>query len=359
MRNVSPIILNESQTAIGILDSFTSFIWTERYNNVGDFEIYTPVSDTALNLLKVNYYVDRPGSPYRGIIECVEISMKTEGPMIKATGRMLESIFDRRVIWDATECSGSIQAALKSIIEQNVIKPTEARRKIPNVIFEDSTDPAVTSIEGEIVFAMGDNLLEAIISVCEACSIGFKLIPASPDRWEFSLYAGTDRSSSQTAVPPVIFSPEFDNLLSSNYIKNVSGLKNAAEIRGRESEDGTVEIIESYGDEVGLARRELFVDCGSISDKDDEGNVDDALYQARCDEEASSKLQETALNEAFDADIDPNSVQFMLDQDYSLGDIVQVRNEYGQEGRLRISELSRTEDDSGFYVNPTFMSIVE
>lgn len=40
-------VLDTNFTVVKILDTFSSFIWTDRYNLAGDFEIYT---DATLDL---------------------------------------------------------------------------------------------------------------------------------------------------------------------------------------------------------------------------------------------------------------------------------------------------------------------
>ena len=52
-----PIIANKDMEKLGVLDDFSSFIWTTRYYNAGDFELTIGVSDRAMEWLKIGNYV--------------------------------------------------------------------------------------------------------------------------------------------------------------------------------------------------------------------------------------------------------------------------------------------------------------
>ena len=53
--------------------------------------------------------------------------------------------------------------------------------------------------------------------MCEAYGIGFKVTLNDQNQFVFKLYMGYDRSYTQSDLPWVIFSPEFDNLANTDY----------------------------------------------------------------------------------------------------------------------------------------------
>ena len=59
---------------IGFVDIAKSIIWHSVYYGVGDFEIYTPETPAALDILKIGHYVTRPDNAEVGIIESINIS---------------------------------------------------------------------------------------------------------------------------------------------------------------------------------------------------------------------------------------------------------------------------------------------
>ena len=87
----------------------------------------------------------------------------------------------------------------------------------------------------------------------------------SSNVFEFSLYAGLDHSYQQTTNPYVIFSPEFNNIITSTYTEDDIPFKNVALVAGVGEGDERVTI--SVGSASGLDRRELYVDARDISDR--------------------------------------------------------------------------------------------
>ena len=98
--NLEALVLDIDFNAVGILDSFKSFIWTDRYASAGDFEIYTPASLEAIELLQTERYLYCNGTEHVMIIEGFKTdSDADDGKYLIITGRSLESILDRRIIW--------------------------------------------------------------------------------------------------------------------------------------------------------------------------------------------------------------------------------------------------------------------
>ena len=101
-------LLNTSLDAIAILDDYESVIWTDRYWECGDFEIYTPVTTDILSVLKQDYYLRHRESEHVMIIEKLLIKTDVEtGNHITVTGRSLESILMRRIVWKQRTISGN------------------------------------------------------------------------------------------------------------------------------------------------------------------------------------------------------------------------------------------------------------
>ena len=94
------MVLDTDFKAIAVIDLYESFIWTDRYCKYGDFEIYMAMSVEYLEYLKQDYYLINRNSEHVMIIEKIRISSDIEdGGHITVTGRSLESILDRRIIW--------------------------------------------------------------------------------------------------------------------------------------------------------------------------------------------------------------------------------------------------------------------
>ena len=247
-------ILDTDRTPLCVLDVYNSFIWTDRYSKYGDFELHASMSEDLLQYLKQDYYITNANSEHVMIIEKLLINSDTEnGNTITVSGRSLESLLERRIVWNRTTLSGNLQKGIKKLLNENVISPSDSNRKIDNFIFEESTDSAITglTIDGQYT---GDNLYEVIASICQEKDIGFKITLNTSNQFVFKLYSGVDRSYGQSVNPYVVFSPNFENIIESNYIESKMALKNVTLIGGEG--EGTARKYTSVGTASGLDRRE-------------------------------------------------------------------------------------------------------
>ena len=128
----------------------------------------------------------------------------------------------------------------------------------------------------------GDNLYEIVNALCVANNIGFKITVNSSNQFVFKLYAGKDRSYDQFDNPYVVFSPNFDNILNTNYMESKSSLKNVTLVGGEG--EGSARKYTGVGDTSGLERREMFTDARDLSSDVDEpasDNFDFTTYAAK------------------------------------------------------------------------------
>lgn len=354
------LILDSKYEIVDIVDTFESFIWTDRFLGYGDFELYTPVETRYFPNLREDLYLMLKGSRRLMILEDLSIATDFEnGDRITVTGRSLESILERRIVWGQTVLSGSFQNAIQKLLNENIISPAIESRKIPNFTFKASEDPYILGLTVDAQY-YGENLYDAILELCEARKVGFRILPVGQGGFEFELYVGEDRSFSQDENLWVEFSPRFDNLLSSNYLKS-SKLKKTAALtagEGEGSERKTVEVLADNGGGSGLTRKELFVEANISTTTDDGSAISEDEYNKQLTEKGKTALAETKVTETFEGEIDTTN-QYVYDRDFFIGDIVQIVNEYGIESRVRITEIVQSQDASGTVITPTFVSMDE
>ena len=345
-------ILDTDRTPLCVLDVYNSFIWTDRYFKYGDFELHASMSEDLLQYLKQDYYITNANSEHVMIIEKLLINSDIEnGNTITVSGRSLESLLERRIVWNRTTLSGNLQNGIKKLLNENVISPSNSSRKIDNFIFEESTDSAITglTIDGQYT---GDNLYEVIASICQEKDIGFKITLNASNQFVFKLYSGVDRSYGQSVNPYVVFSPNFENIIESNYIESKMALKNVTLIGGEG--EGTARKYTSVGTASGLDRRELFTDARDVRSEDDDGNaIPEADYLEQLRQRGREKLAENVDVVAFEGEADV-STMFTYGVDFFMGDVVQIANEYGHETKSRIVELISSESEEGVSTYPTF-----
>ena len=355
---MEPLILDSSFNATHVIDTFHSFIWAERYREEGDFELVVPFYPGLLDLIQLDSYVGIAGSDRLMIVENIELGEDAEtGRIMTVSGRSAESILRRRVIWGQTVITGKFQAGIQTLLNQNAIDPTDTRRKLP-LTFKASQAPGITELDIDAQF-YGEELYEAIFAQCEEKDLGFRVLPAQAGGFTFELYQGTDRSYEQSKNPYIVFSPAFDNIVSSNYLRSNKNLKTVAMVAG--SGEGAARTIAEAAVEdggSGLSRREMYTDASSLSKNtgDADAPISDADYVKQLKEKGMEELADNGTVTSFEGEVDAVH-QFVYGRDFFIGDIVQLVNEHGIESRSRVTELVRSQDQNGSTVVPTFTGL--
>lgn len=355
-------ILNTKFEVVAVIDVFESFIWTDRYKECGDFELYMGYEQNVMQYLLPDNYVVIEESDRVMIIEQCTIETDTEtGIHLTITGRSLESILDRRIAWGQVNLVGNFQDKIEELFNDCILNPSDENRKIENVIFTKSTDSRITELTIDAQYT-GDNLYDIIQTTCEERGVGFKMGLTADNKFEFKLYMGLDRTYEQSENSYVEFSPSFDNILNSNYLESKKSYKSIALVAG-EGEGSERKMI-SVGDDslTGLNRRELFVDARDISSTVSGTNTSGEYasvtltndeYNALLSARGEEKLAENIEVCSFEGEAD-TSTMFKYGTDYSIGDRVQIVNEFGIEGTAVISELIISQDSNGISMYPTF-----
>ena len=355
---------------IGIIDDAKSIIWHDVYYGVGDFEVYAPCTPESVSLLIVGNYVTRYGDDNIGIIEKVNITYSAQdGRMIIASGRFAKSLLDRRIIYTLSGYSvsptilrGNVEDAARKLVTQNAINCTfDSGRNIAELVLGTDAGISKTIVDDSGAAAdkqvTHDNLLEYTDSLLEEYGIGAKCVLNDALKLAYTVYAGADRSADNSdGNEPVIFSQDFDNLISTTYSYDESLLKNTAIIGGEgEGEARFHAIVKSSAS--GAARREVFVDASTSSRtyKDENGEeqtLTDAEYNAQLETVGLQAISGLAITETFDGEVDLMSGSFRYRDNFSLGDIVTIQDlEIGLYINARILEVTEVEDDSGYMIS--------
>lgn len=338
-------ITDQNFQTLGIIDAASSVIWSERYFETSDFEIYVPATDYYVDLLREDRYIFRNDTDCGMIIETVEITTSVEdGNYLTVTGRSLESILERRIVWQQTNLYGKVELCIRQLITENIINPTLAARKISNFKLG-SLKGYTDTMEKQIT---GKNLRESIQDICKSFGYGYK-ITVQDGNFVFDLYKGVDRSYNQSTNPYVVFSPDFENLLNSDYKLDKSTYKNVVLVAGEG--EGLDRKTQAVGTASGLDRREMYSDSRNASTNN--GEVSDEDYYSQLTEDGLETLANNQMTESYIGEVDYEK-PYAYGRDYLLGDIVQVVNEYGIEATPRITEVIESEDENGHSIIPTF-----
>lgn len=343
-------VLDTNLRKVGALDEYASIIWTNRYYSAGDFELYISVTDRNLDILREGYYLVRDELETNAmIIERIQIQTDVEnGNYMTVTGRCLKSLLYRRIIWNQTSLVGSLETCIARLLDENAIAPTDSSRRIPSLVNRNTLQTGV-AISTQFT---GDNLGETLDALCESYSLGWD-IELIDGRFCFKLYKGTDRSYAQSANPYVIFSNQYENLLTTTYLLDMTEYRNVAKVAGEG--EGSARRTVTVGQASGLNRYEEYVDARDISSNN--GETDATTYNAQLIARGEDRLSELIYTENFEGEVEANYT-YKLNKDYYLGDIVEVVNEYGIAASTRILEIIESEDSTGKYIIPTFSNYI-
>ena len=339
------VVLNQSFETIYILDTYESLIWVDRYYEAGDFEIYTPFDAGLLTYLQDGNYIQIEDSDRTMIIEKIEVTSGVDnGTHLIVSGRSLESILTRRVIYPEATISGKLQTIVQTWLNETIINPTSATigsqyyklRKIDNFKFTPSTDTKVTGVTIPEETKNGEILYDVIQQYCQDNELGFRVLLNKDNEFVFELYAGADRSANQTDNDLVLFAKQYDNISSSDFYTDSKDFKNFVILVPGES------AAVYYGNTTakGLKHREHYHSC-------------QAETQEEMDYYANIELYDKSRDISVTAEVDPYNTQFRYNEHYFLGDIVQMASEI-TEGQARVTEYTINVTESGKNCYPTF-----
>lgn len=354
-------VLNNSNFIIeGVVDSYVSCIWRPSYSDIGDFELYVGASKKLFDLLQINRYLvrsldisidDQGKFTYSKVMIIKNIELITDvenGDFLSITGRELKYLLHQRIIWSQTNLTGSTENAIRTIVTQNAINPTDTKRKIPNLAL--GTSAGLTdNIEKQVT---GEYLDKAIVEIATAYYYGWDIF-IYDGNLVFIIYTGLDRSYNQTDRPYVVFSDSFENLYNTDYQISTEDYANTTLIGGEG--EGVERVYTNVGNSnTGLNRFETFTDARDLSsNKGSENEIPMSQYLQLLQERGKENLAKLAYTEGFSGEV-LSDVAFKYGTDFDLGDVVTVINEYGISKNVRVLSAIESEDESGTKLLPQF-----
>lgn len=348
---------------IAVVDLYTSAIWTERYCDVGDFELYMPLDNNYVAYMEIGNYLMIADSDRAMIIDSVQVesSLETGERTLCYKGETLESILKRRIVWGSVNFENKKpEYIIKTLILDNAVHPSNPARTIVNLLYSERWDSATTayinSLDPIDYQFNGENLYDAVKTICEKAKLGFKIVFNDAGKFVFSLYYGIDRTMEQAGRDAVVFSPEFETLISSRYIDDISNYRNVALVAGERNNDTTTYATTYIGDSEpsDLDRREMYVSASDVKSEENGQSVSPVTYQKMLRERGQSELNDVAVTSVFDGEAE-TSIGPQFNREYFLGDFVSVINELGFGASAQITEYIRSYDAKGYSAYPTFV----
>ena len=353
-------VLDDYLVRYSVVDSYFSFIWSERVSSLGDFELVVANTNEAKNLLAIGKRLGINESKRVMVIETHEAKVDDEGRnVLTITGRSLESILMERIAWNnATAGSetkpkwvitGTPAEAARWIFYQVCVVGAMSPSDIIPFYVTGTTYPADTIAESpdSVVFELEiGTVYERIKDICDQYKMGFRLYKGPDDsKLYFNIYQGNDRTTQQSVLDPVVFSPSLDNLAKIQELTSVENLRNVAFVYSKTKSifvytDGTDSSTS------GFARRVLYVDATSVEETT-EPNLTKILTQ-----KGYEALAKNRSITAFDGEIS-QADQYTYGLHYELGDLVEMQSGFGVTNNMRVTEQIFVSDENGSRSYPT------
>lgn len=352
-------VLNQSFVLEGIIDTYQSVIWRPAYYDVGDFELYMGVTKEAVNLLRQNRYLVRDTditvedgvTTYTKVMIIKNIDIITDaenGDHISVTGCELKGILGQRIVWHQTNLTGTAENAIRRLVTENAVNPTDSARVIPTLVLGASAG-LLDDIDKQIT---GEALDEAIRGICEVYGYGWDVF-ISDNHLVFVVYKGLDLSFGQSVYPYVVFSESFDNLYSSEYQLESEGYANTTLVAG-EGEGTARKTAIVGGEHEGLDRFETYTDARDLSQNTGSSNaISDAEYLKLLQERGKETLAGMTITEGFGGEVLAD-VAYKYGTDFYLGDKVTVISKYGITRDVIVLSAIESIDESGETLIPQF-----
>lgn len=347
---------NDTFNRIAVIDNATSVIWVKRFNAVGEFEIYIKASPELFELLDGDIFITRDDSNIAMYVEKVQLNTdKENGDYITISGHSAENLLSWRVIQRAvfssetTTAEHIIRTLIKNawIIYSPIINNPDGVEWIqlgPDNEWDDKVTRQFT----------GKNLLDVVQELCVTYNYGLEF-EWNGAGFQVNLYKGTDRSYDQTENTFVVFSPEFENLGNTEYIKDTSNYANCCIIggEGEGSQRVFVPVMPDSDEIIGFYRKYIYIDARQSSSD----GITSSEYRKMLKNEGVEALEVQRVTTSFNGEI-LNYNNYTYGVDYNLGDKVSIINEYGVRGNATITEITEVDDASGYRLVPTLSNWV-
>lgn len=279
-----------------LIEEYESYIWTERYSDLGEIQIVAQSTQQLRNLLTTGTFIGLSESRRVMQVETIEDKEDTDGSKkLTVTGKEVVGILNHRVA--VTGLAGEVSGSWKWSA-----KPSDIIRKLFDyscrVGTSDITDKLPLLVAGSLYSAgnlpedtdsytverNASNLYVAVKEMSDVWDLGFRMYKGDDDgKLYFDVYKGNDRTTSQTILPPVIFSPDLDTLQGISELTSITNSKNVARVINPFM-SVTVYATGASVSTSGFDKRILFVDGSDI------------VYPARTN--TITTAQQTAINKA-------------------------------------------------------------
>lgn len=364
---------------LGICENATSILWTRKFFSGDEFTVRLPATPENIKLFSklhvVELMLDNSSSDsyYCGIITDFDISKTVSGEELTVSGMSPDGFLERRILryWNTGD-------TFMEIINKNAGDTALAARQFPCTSFMTSVD--FNGVYGEAM--LNKKLSEYVKQAGQFLGVGLQsyirhnFVDISTGKYRKPFIAveakkGVDRSVSQTANKPLVFSDAYENATDFEYSYSDNGTVNAAIIysESQYNENSKVDVVayEQWFDAniEGYERSEKIAKIKAVTKEEIRGETGTWTI---LDSTATASLAKEKANSIHADATEFFNCKLLLPKSYDdimqLGDIVTVQNtRWDVTSDKRITEISHQITSGGTdtlaYLGETYKNTFE
>lgn len=322
--------------------------WFElSYFDVGECELYCVATLANLtNLLKGNY-LKIPNKPYVWVITSLTYSYVDGVPMIDAKGYEAKWLLNKRVIRNPIELPNKVALAVEQLVYNNLGAGAAAVRKISGFnVYTSGITTTLADTQGARA-----NLMEFVNELLKTYNLG-SIVLYENETLIYKVIQGQDLSQS------VRFSQSLDNLIQSSYITDDNNVGTNALVVSTVNDVDYWQVYDTGA--TGVDRAEILINSNLSTEYTPQGATDPvkldltnpadlALYQSWLQQEGRTGLTEYVESNEVSSTLDLLNSNYEFDINFTLGDIVGVRDEYfNYDAAARIIKFTFKQDSNGY-----------
>lgn len=298
--------------------------WERYLYSLGKFEFSVPYDDDCVSALKVGNIVKFDGKD--GII----LYRSLKGYELKIQGCDLKFFCNSRVVVPPfvyktkpqpidsyDRIKGNAETVIKHYVDSQCVNPSDSKRKIPNLVC------AANQNRGERICwqAKFTKLDEELEKLCKISKFGYDItFDEKNAKFTFDIFAGTDRTVSQTENAPVVFCREYKTISESEYTEDWLSASNLVYVGANgDDEEQYIHAEPSEELEKHFMRLESYTNISS----DDVEEVEDGGI-AYLEENKPTETVSGTANQRYKYKTDWNLGDMITSKITALGDIVSV-----------------------------------
>jgi len=234
-------ILEADLSIVAEVEDYESLIWTRKWHKPGEFELYINRHKLHADEFVRGRLVIVDNDPARcGIIRHREIVLTEQGKLSESwriRGYSLASVTDQRITvppdLDYDVVTDSAETVMKTYVDNNIVTPQndpfeERGIDIVSIANDAGRGPRV---RWQTRYKPLSQELEAVSMFT---GVGWDVRPNfTAGKWQFDVYAGVDRSVSQSDRAPALFDVDYDTIESLQFLDSDIDFKNLAYVGGQ------------------------------------------------------------------------------------------------------------------------------